>query len=136
MPSEKPAKFYNIDMNEWREQTISKIKEYTDRPIVVREKASRPERIVKTIYNELDNAHAVVTLQSIAATEAVLYGVPAFGLAPNASTPVASNDITKIETPYYPDSDLVHKWACHLAYGQYHIQELYDGTARRVLNEN
>jgi|TARA_R110000744_G_scaffold31679_4_gene74372 hypothetical protein len=136
MPSEKPAKFYNIDMNEWREQTISKIKEHTDRPIVVREKASRPERIIKTIYDELDNAHAVVTLQSIAATEAVLYGVPAFGLAPNASTPVASNDITKIETPYYPDSDLVHKWACHLAYGQYHIQELYDGTARRALNEN
>ena len=88
------------------------------------------------VYDELDNAHAVVTLQSIAATEAVLYGIPAFGLAPNASTPVASNDITKIETPYYPDSDLVYKWACHLAYGQYHIQELYDGTARRVLNEN
>ena len=134
MPSEKPAKFYGIDMEQWREETISTLKQHTDRPIVVREKADRPTRIVKTIYEELDNAHAVVTLQSIAATEAVLYGVPAFGLAPNAASPVSLSDITKIEQPYYPDSDLVYKWACHLAYGQFHIQELNDGTARRILN--
>ena len=135
MPSEKPAKFYGIDMNAWRKQVISTLKKHTDRPIIVREKASRPERIVKTIYEELDNAYAVVTLQSIAATEAVLYGVPAFGLAPNASSPVALDDITKIETPYYPDSDLIHKWACHLAYGQFHIDELKNGTATRILKE-
>ena len=136
MPSEKPAKFYGIDMQQWRKEVVTTLQQHTDRPIVVREKADRPTRILKTIYEELDNAYAVVTLQSIAATEAVLYGVPTFGLAPNASTPVALDDITKIETPYYPDSDLVHKWACHLAYGQFHIQELYDGTARRILYEN
>ena len=136
MPSEKPAKFYGIDMNAWREKVINTLKQYTDRPIVVREKASRPQRIVKTIYEELDNAYAVVTLQSIAATEAVLYGVPAFGLAPNASSPVALDDITKIETPYYADSDLIYKWACHLAYGQFHINELADGTAYKILMEN
>jgi len=84
----------------------------------------------------LDNAYAVVTLQSIAATEAVLYGIPAFGLAPNASTPVALDDITKIEQPYYADSDLVYKWACHLAYGQFHINELRDGTAHKLLIED
>ena len=133
MPSEKPAKFYGIDIEQWREQVINTLKQHTDRPIVVREKASRPERIIKTIYEELDNAYAVVTLQSIAATEAVLYGVPAFGLAPNAGTPVALDDITKIEQPYYADSDLVYKWACHLAYGQFHINELKNGTAKKIL---
>ena len=136
MPSEKPAKFYGIDMTQWREQVITTLKQHTDRPIVVREKASRPERIVKTIYEELDNTYALVTLQSIAATEAVLYGIPAFGLAPNASTPVALDDITKIEQPYYPDSDLVYKWACHLAYGQFHIDELKNGTATKILLED
>ena len=134
MPSEKPAKFYGIDMLEWREQVIDTLKKHTDRPIVIREKQDRPTRIIKTIYEEFDNAYAVVTLQSIAATEAVLYGIPAFGLAPNAASPVSLEDITKIEQPYYPDSDLVYKWACHLAYGQFHIQELSDGTAGRILN--
>lgn len=133
MPSDKPAKFYNIDMTQWREEVVNTIKQHTDRPIVIREKASRPERIVKTIYEELDNAYAVVTLQSIAATEAVLYGVPAFGLAPNAASPVSSNNLSEIETPFYPDEQLVYKWACHLAYGQFHIDELRSGTAYKIL---
>lgn len=135
MPSEKPAKFYNIDMHEWREEVINTLRQYTDRPIIIREKADRPTRINKTIYEELDNAYAVVTLQSIAATEAVLYGIPAFGLLPNAASPVSLTDITKIEEPYYPDKDLVYKWACHLAYGQFHIDELKDGTAYNILTK-
>ena len=135
MPSEKPAKFYNIDMAQWREEVISTLKQHTDRPIVVREKADRPTRINKTIYEELDNTFAVVTLQSIAATEAILYGVPAFTLAPNAAYMLTSQDIKGIEHPIYPDKDLVYKWACHLAYGQFHIDELKDGTAYKILKE-
>ena len=136
MPSEKPAKFYGIDMAQWRDEVISTIKQYTDRPIVIREKASRPERIKKTIYEELDDTFAVVTLQSIAATEAILYGVPAFTLAPNAAQLLTSQDIKGIEHPLYPDKDLIYKWACHLAYGQFHIDELKNGTAWRIINEN
>ena len=136
MPSEKPAKFYGIDMAQWRGEVISTLKQHTDRPIIVREKASRPERIKKTIYEELDNTFAVVTLQSIAATEALLYGVPAFTLAPNAAQLLTSQDIKGIEHPLYPDKDLVYKWACHLAYGQFHIDELKDGTAHNILKED
>jgi hypothetical protein len=136
MPSEKPAKFYGIDMAQWREETVSKIKQYTDRPIVIREKADRPTRIVNTIYQDLDNAFALVTYQSIAATEAVLYGIPSFSLAPNAASPVSLTDLSQIETPYYPESDLIHKWACHLAYGQFHIDELKNGTAYSILTSN
>ena len=136
MPSEKPAKFYGIDMNAWREEVITTLKQHTDRPIIVREKASRPERTVKTIYKELDNAYAVVTLQSIAATEAILYGVPAFTFAPNAAEQLTLNDLTKIEKPFYPDDDLKYNWACHLAYGQFHIEELANGTAYKILTKD
>ena len=136
MPSEKPAKFYDIDMEQWRNDVIKKIKQHTDRPIIVREKLDRPTRIIKTIYEELDNTFALVTLQSIAATEAILYGVPAFTLAPNAAEKLSLNDLSKIENPYYPDKDLIYKWACNLAYGQFHIEELANGTAYKILTKD
>lgn len=136
LPSEKPAKFYGVNLETWKKETIEKIKQYTDRPIIIREKLDRPTRIVKTIYEELDDAFALVTYQSIAATEAILYGVPAFALAPNAASPVSLNDISKIETPLYQDEDLIYKWACHLAYGQFHINELQDGTAYKIIKQD
>jgi hypothetical protein len=63
-------------------------------------------------------------------------GIPAFTLAPcNAASPVASQDLSKIDTPYYPDSDKLYAWACHLAYGQFHNSELVSGTALTALTE-
>jgi hypothetical protein len=135
MPSDKPAKFYGINMDEWRNKVISTLKKYTDRPIVIREKTKRQERVNKSIYEEFDNAYAVVTLQSIAATEALLYGIPAFTLEKNAASSLTSHTLEAIENPIYPDSDLIYKWACHLAYGQFHINELKDGTAQRILTQ-
>lgn len=134
-PSEKPCKFYGIDRDTWVQDTIEKIKEHTDRPIVIRDKAPRPERIVKTIYEDLDDCHALVTYQSIAAVESVLYGVPAFTLAPTAADPVCDKDLSLIEHPTLQDQDKIYKWACHLAYGQFHNAELNNGTAWRILRE-
>jgi len=135
-PSEKPCKFYHINKKEWLENTISQIKKYTDRPIIIRDKAPRPQRIIKTIFDDLINCHALVTYQSIAAIESVLYGVPAFTLAPTAADPVCDKDLSLIETPTVQDKDKIYKWACHLAYGQFHINELKDGTAYRILMDS
>jgi hypothetical protein len=132
-PSEKPCKFYGIDKDSWIENTVQEIKKYTDRSIVIRDKAPRPQRIIKTIYDDLLECHALVTYQSIAAIESVLFGVPAFTLAPTAADPVCDKDLSLIENPTVQDKDKIYKWACHLAYGQYHIEELKDGTAYRIL---
>jgi len=132
-PSEKPCKFYGIDKDTWVSNTISEIKKYTDRPIVIRDKAPRQQRITRTIFEDLNNCHALVTYQSIAAVESVLYGVPAFTLAPTAADPVCDKDLSLIEHPTQQDQDKIYKWACHLAYGQFHIDELKTGTAYRLL---
>ena len=134
-PSEKPCKFYGIDKDTWVKTTIAKIKTYTDRPIVVRDKAPRQKRITKTIFEDLNNAHALVTYQSIAAVESVLYGVPAFTLAPTAADPVCDKDLSLIESPTVQDEDKIYKWACHLAYGQFHIDEMKSGKAYQLLTE-
>jgi hypothetical protein len=75
----------------------------------------------------------MVTYQSIAAVESVMYGVPAFTLAPTAADPVANKDLSNIENPQWSDTDTIYKWACHLAYGQFHVNELKNGDAYRML---
>lgn len=134
-PSEKPCKFYGIDRETWVNETIAEIKKHTDRPIVVRDKAPRQQRITSTIFEDLDKCHALVTYQSIAAVESVLYGVPAFTLAPTAADPVCDKDLSRIEAPTQQDEDKIYKWACHLAYGQFHNDELRSGYAYKLLKE-
>jgi hypothetical protein len=135
-PSEKPCEYYGINRASWVEETINEIKKHTDRKIIVRDKNPiRHDRVkFNSIYEALNNdVWTLVTYQSVAATEAVLYGYPAFCLAPNAADPVTYNDLSKIETPFIPDDDLRYKWACHLAYGQFHVSEMHDGTAISIL---
>lgn len=139
IPDEKPMKFYGLELEQWKQDTIDQIKKYTDRPIVVRERApNRIDRIQNdTLQNALDNdVFALVTFNSVAAVESIFHGIPTFTLAPaNAASPVSLQDISKINEPYYPDHDKLHTWACHLAYGQYHVKELRSGDALKKLTE-
>jgi hypothetical protein len=139
-PDEKPCKFYGITKEQWLKETVETIKKYTDRPVEIRERApNRIDRIkTSTLAQALDDdVFALVTYNSVAATESVFHGIPAFTLAPsNAASPVSSQDLSQIDTPYYPDTDKVYQWACHLAYGQFHVSEMKDGTALKILENN
>jgi hypothetical protein len=138
-PDEKPCKFYGINKQEWVEQTVATIKQHTDRPVIVRERAAK--RIDRTANDTLQSAldqdvFALVTYNSVAAVESVFHGIPVFTLAPaNAAGPVGLQDLSQIDTPYYPDWDKLYAWGCHLAYGQFHVSELRDGTALKILKD-
>jgi len=137
-PSDKPCKFYNIDRTEWLEDTIQTIKQYTDRKIIIRDKPLRRERIGEnSLYHQLqrDSVHALVTYNSIAAIEAIHAGVSAFTLAPNTAQFFASQDLSIIETPYYPPEEEVVKFLKYLSYCQYTPNELRDGTAWAIQKE-
>ena len=137
-PSEKPCKFYGIDRDNWVEETLSTLKKYTDRKIIVRDKTIRRERVGSgSIYNQLEeeNVHALVTYNSIAATEAIGFGIPAFTLAPNAADEFCLKDLSKIEEPYYAEPEKVEKWQHWLGYCQYTPTELSNGTAFKILME-
>lgn len=139
-PDEKPCKYYGIDLEQWTQEVIQTIQQHTDRPIELRERA--PKRIDRTVSNTLKQAldndvYALVTFNSNAATEAIMYGYPAFVLAPSsAAKPVASSDLALIETPFYPDHDKLYEWVCHLAYGQFHTSEIKTGKAKAMLEGN
>jgi hypothetical protein len=118
-------------------QTVATIKQHTDRPIVIRQRnPARTERKTKNLASALQDVHAVVTFNSNAATESIIAGVPAFVLAPtHAARPVANTDLSHIDQPWWPDQDLRFAWACHLAYGQFHITEMQSGHAHRILDQ-
>lgn len=136
-PDEKPMRFYDYDLDIWLEYTIAEIKKYTDRPVVVRDRAAkRLDRIQHSTLQQAldDDVFALVTFNSVAASEAIFYGIPAFTLAPtNAAAPVSLQDLSQIEQPYYPDSDKVYAWGCHLSYGQFHVSEIRSGKAKALL---
>lgn len=138
-PDEKPMKFYEKDLDQWLEDTVAEIKKYTDRPVEIRRRNKlRLDRLVTDTLEQAlnDDVFALVTFNSNAAVESIFHGIPVFALAPtSAASPVALNDISKIETPYYPDKDKLHAWGCHLAYGQFHLSELKTGKAKRMLEE-
>lgn len=139
IPDEKPCRFYGIDLETWTQQTVDEIKKYTDRPVVVRERApNRIDRIATDTLEQAlaDDVFALVTYNSVAAIESIFYGIPAFTLAPaNAASPVSLQDLSLIDTPYYPDHDKLYAWGCHLAYGQFHINEMKSGRAKALLQE-
>lgn len=137
-PSEKPCLFYGIDRDKWVTETLNELKTYTDRPIIVRDKGLRRERIGEnSIYNQFidDDIFAVVTYNSIAATEAIGFGIPAFTLAPNAADKFCLKDLSLIETPLYSDEELVIKWQNWLGYCQYTPKEMIDGKVFSIIKE-
>tara|TARA_A100001011_G_scaffold92654_1_gene97448 strand:+ start:1895 stop:2881 length:987 start_codon:yes stop_codon:yes gene_type:complete len=74
----------------------------------------------------LNNCHAVVTHNSTACIDSCVRGVPTFVTSDLAlAWPVANKDLSKIESPEYPERD---QWVYDLGYKQWTEQEIKDGT--------
>jgi len=136
-PSAKVMKFYGKDVDEWMKYVLKELPKHTDRELKVRLKPSRRERVsTNSIYDALDDAHCIVTFNSIAATEALLYGKPAIALAPNAAQALCNKNLHEVEALNYPSLDEVHAFAAHLSYCQFTPNELRSGYAWKILNES
>jgi len=107
--------------------------------VVVRERAAlRIDRVMNQPLSQVltQDVHALVTFNSVAAVESILAGVPAFVMAPShVAEPVANRELSRIENPFYPDQDLLMAWCHSMAYGQYHVRELKNGIAFRMMQE-
>ena len=137
LSSDKPFQYYGANRDAWQRKVVRTLKKHTDREIVFREKATRGERTNDTIYDALDDdIYALVTYNSIAAVEAIQYGIPAFALAPTAADPVGNKDLKNIEKPNMPDQDVIQKWLHNIAYSQFSLDEIITGQAWKMVLEN
>jgi len=137
-PSEKPCKYYGITRDQWVTETLEELRKHTDRPIIIRDKQLRRDRVGQNgLFSQLeeDNIFAVVTYNSIAATEAIMWGIPAFTGAPGAADMWCEKDLSKIETPKYDDPNQVKKWLNWLGYCQYTTEEMTNGRALGLIKE-
>lgn len=140
-PDEKPCTFYGTTLEQWLKDTESTIRKHTDRPVEIRHRAKDAVKNNrdKTLSFEAalrDDVAAIVTFNSTASIQAIMLGVPVFVTgAANAARPVSNQDLTRIDSPEFPNDDLRLQWLHHLAYGQFSVRELENGTALRILDE-
>jgi predicted transcriptional regulator len=130
-PTTAICRLYELgDEQMWIDSTITELTKYTDRNIIVRKKDTK-----KPLIQDLKNCHAVVSHQSTAAIEAILNGVPSFCDAVSAAREVSECLLENIESPYFPNDDLLKQWIDSLLACQFDTDEIKNGTARAMVDK-
>lgn len=121
----------------WTEQVVQELKQYTDRPIEVRMKPTRRERVSdKTIQQALqDDVHCLITYNSIAAVEALMEGKPAIALGPNAAQVMCNTSLSEIENLRTFSEGKMIQFLSHLSFCQFTEDEINNGSAWQQLQE-
>jgi hypothetical protein len=138
----------SLDVQDWAIQTINLLRQYTDRPIVIRahpgDKASKeylnprsPKCRIKfskavslstnvNLVDDLKNCWAAVNYNSSPVVGAAIEGVPIFVMDPAKSqcNDIANTDLTQIETPQMPNRQ---PWVERLSMFHWNFDELRSG---------
>lgn len=132
-----------LDVVQFFRDTVHKIRQYSDRPILVRthpgdkKAAIYVKNIVgtnvtisnnTTLLDDLQNAWATVVYNSSPSVASIIEGIPAFVIDPeySQSAEVSDHDLSKIENPKLPDR--LH-WVQKMAQCHWTQNELASGAA-------
>lgn len=140
-PSDTVARVFNH--TNWEAETIEKIKQYTDRPIVVRRKTGpvMDSIMINVKYEEkhnyeeslddvLNNAYCVVAFNSAVALTALERGIPVICERYCAAFPL-THSFEEIE--YLKEKERFHLFAS-LAWGQFTMEEIKDKKTFKFIN--
>lgn len=135
----KSLQVQTVNLVQWVEYTIKSLKQYTDRPIVVRQHPrsrlalpviagvtiETPQKIVNTYdsYNMHFNCHAVVNYNSGPGLQAAIAGVRPVVDTTSLASPVGIS-IADIERPYDIDR---HNWLTQICHTEYTLDEITQG---------
>ena len=137
-PSSQTVTYHinGMSQDEWVQKVTNEIKKYTDREIVFRNKP-RPgnEWWGTELKDDLKGAHCLVTNMSLSAIEAVLHQTPIITEGRNVASPIAGQDISKIEKPLRPGRKTVTEWLRFVANNQFTLEEIRNGTAFDILQQ-
>lgn len=140
--SEKAAWVEGLEpMGSWEQATVLALRNHTDRPIFYRPKRHTAPPIPGTEFchprstlleDVLPHCHSVVTHHSNVGVDGLVFGIPAF-TEQGVAFPLALQNLSRIETPYYPDYR--EQWLNDVAYCQWSTKELKNGLCWRHLKD-
>lgn len=125
----------------WITETINKIKQFTDKQIIVRPHPRQKLQDVKgciiespvalpgtydsfNLEKTLRSAWAVINWNSGPGCQSIINGVPSFVGPDSLAAPVANLELSQIENPMRPDRSL---WLNQLAHSEWTIPEIETG---------
>ena len=128
---------------EYTIETITELRKYTNRRIIVRQHPRCPlqqqpvldnvfyqtPKMIENTYDDYDlefnNEWAVVSWSSNPGIHAILNGIPAFVGPQSLAYDVANHDLSMIEKPLMPDRA---QWLNDYAYTEWTVEEIAQGT--------
>ena len=106
----------------WLTETARKIREYTDKPIIIR---PHPRQRIGDDYDRcLKTTWAVVNHNSGPGAQAILAGVPAFVDSSSLAATVGNLDLSTINDPIRPDRT---QWLEQIAHTEWFTEEIATG---------
>ena len=129
------------DVNTWLANVVKEVKQYSNRPIVVRPHprgtCSMPlgclidkPKIKSGTYDDFDfdrvlgTAHCVLNWNSGPGPQALMAGIPAFVGPDSLASAIANWDLSQIENPPRPDRSV---WLEQLAHTEWTVEEIRSG---------
>ena len=144
LPPSTGVKWCWPESETWLNETLTLIKQHTDRPIIVREKpdqhifdqagniVGKTSKSSTNIESDLANAHCVVAYNSNTLTNAICKGIPVIS---HKASPAffISNKFSDLENLTEPDR---MSWLYYMAYNQFNTAEFKSGEAWDILKQS
>lgn len=143
--SQKYHSFYGLsDPTKYAKKIFANVRELCDaREIVYRPKPSWKDAVPiegtifsvrpRSIEDELDGAHCLITHGSNACFEAVLAGVPCIVLGEAVARAISSTTLEDVNEPREASEEERVQWLADLAYCQWTQREMYSGETWKIL---
>ena len=140
IPGDASLRGCNISL--WARDTISEIKKYSTKPIILRtpqlprdyDLSWLTEDIIlqqgshDNLYSTIDSAWCTVTYSSGLAIDSMLRGVPTIACnSANFTYRFGQNDIANVTSPSWPDEISLRQWLADLSYAQWSDEEIANG---------
>jgi hypothetical protein len=120
-----PRTYEFFGNKEWPAEIALELKKRTDRPVIIRKREEK-----RPLAEDLRDAWCLVTYASNSVVEALLAGVPVFTLGPSIARPMGLADVSRIESPAYPENR--EEFFRHMAYCQFTPEEYQAGVLKRI----